>query len=110
MPNLYRPLTAMTLWTGNNTAYSAPSGTAVMVQYIYISTNISATAGGNYTAQIRVGPSGALIQYQNPTAITGGGVMRFTAPVVLESANWYVVISASTGSGLDVLMGGLRMN
>lgn len=109
MANLYRPLTAFTLTAGHNTAYTAPSGTAVMIAYIRLSTNITGTAA-NTTAVIKVGPTAGLVTILNVTAISASGSYENTNKIALESASWGVVISAHTGGAVDVYIAGLRMN
>lgn len=108
MTNVYRMLTALTLAAGENTAYTAPSGTAIMLGSLVLSTNISATAA-NVTAQIRIGPTGSPFFYQNITAIPASGRYETNSKVALASASWAILISASTGSALDCLIAGLRM-
>lgn len=104
----HRPLTALTLSAGMNTAYTAPSGTAVTINYLSIATNwLSATAGG-FSAVVLIGPTANMKTWIPLTGITANSRLVMQGAFPLESAHWGVVISASSASALDVYMGGLR--
>lgn len=96
------PLTAMTLASGNNTAYINPYGSAAAVKYLTIATNISATAG-SYSAKIMLG-SFALIPF---TGITGGGMYKSTDAFGISGSGQTLIVVANAGSGLDLTMHGL---
>lgn len=96
------PLTAFTLASGNNTAYINPDGSAAVVKYLTITTNISATAG-SYSAKVMLGAM-ALIPF---TGITGGAMYVHTNPFAVSGSAQTVVVVANSGSGLDLTMHGL---
>lgn len=96
------PLTAFTLASGNNTAYVNPDGSAAVVKYLTITTNISATAG-SYSAKVMLG-SLALIPF---TGITGGGMYPHNNAFGVSGNGQTVIVVANSGSGLDLTMHGL---
>lgn len=101
-------LTGLTLSGGINTAYTAPSGTAVLVQTIIISTNVSSTsfAGQQFTAYIQAGPTGAPKMILPYTAIRPRGGLQWNGIIILEQASHGLIISASSASALDITIYG----
>lgn len=107
--NRHRPLTAFSVSGGMQTAYTAPSGTAVSINYLSLATNyLSGTAGG-FSALILAGPTAAPITLVPITGITANTRLLLTTPFALESASWGVWVSANSASAFDLYMAGLLM-
>lgn len=102
-------LTSLTLSAGINTAYTAPSGTAIIIQTMELSTNISATALGPYSAIGYIGPTANVRVWFPLTRIMPRGGIQFNGMQPLEAASYGVIISASSGSAFDVVIGGIKV-
>ncbi len=108
MANTPGLLTAFTLSAGVNTAFTAPSGTAIVINHMVINANISATAEP-VTAHVLAGPTAVARQWLPQTAIGEAGGMQFNGAMMLEAASHGVIVSASTGSALDCIIVGLEV-
>lgn len=108
--NAHRPLTAFPLNGGFQTAYTAPSGTAVAMNILNIATNFMTGTAGTFSALILIGPTASYRTLLPITGITANSRIVISGSHPLHSASWAVVISASApASALDVYMGGLLM-
>lgn len=110
MINTIIPLTAFTITaSGNVTAYTAPSGTAVMVRSIYLTPN-SSIAAATTTATIRVGPTAGMVCVLTPTGMAAlTSYSNTDAFIALASAgSWAVVVSSLSANVLDFYMAGIK--
>lgn len=103
-------LTSLTLSGGVNTAYTAPSGTAILVQHWALSTNnLTATAGGPFTAVVSVGPTASQKAWLPMTAIPARNGIQFNGNMTLEAASHAIMISASSASAFDFILYGVAV-
>jgi hypothetical protein len=107
--NAIRALTAFGHAGGNRTAYTAPSGTAISVQVLAISTNYLTGTAGLFTASVLFGPTAGYHMLLHPTAITANSRIVISGAYPMNGAGWGVVVSASLAGAVDVYMAGLVM-
>lgn len=105
----HRALTAFTLTEGMNTAYTAPSGTAVAISLLSLATNWKSGTAGGFSAVVLIGLTGAPRTLIPLTGITANSRLALSGSHVLNGAGWGVIISANSASALDCYMAGLQM-
>ena len=110
MANNERMLVATVVTGGISTAYTAPSGTAVMIGYAsLVAHQLSGTAGGPWSAHILIGPTAAPAVWLPLTAISARQGLEFRAAAALNSASNGIIVSASTASVFTLYVAGLEM-
>jgi hypothetical protein len=107
--NALRVLTALGHAGGVRTAYTAPSGTAIAIHTLAISTNYLSGTAGMFTAAVWFGPTANPQVLLHPTGITANSRIVLSGVYPLGLSGWGVVVSASSASAVDVYMAGLVM-
>ena len=108
MTNTPNQLAHLTLSAGINTAFTAPSGTAILLNHVAIATNISGTASA-YNIHVLAGSTASAKTWFPITAVTGGDGLLFNGAFMLKAASHGLIVSASSGSAFDVIVCGLQV-
>ncbi len=100
-------LTSLWITAGYNTAFTAPSGTAVVVNYWSLIR--SGVVAGNITAAVLYGPTANLVlacpvsAYGKQKMVQGGGAF-----ILGSGGNEAFIISAASSTAFSFYMGGLQ--
>lgn len=99
-------LTSLTVGiTGNTTALTAPSGTAVIINYMAIARRDAGAAV--VSMKLFVGSTAAIKTWLPATAIGARRAYQFGGAFALSNPDHAVVISAASASAFDITIAGL---
>lgn len=97
--------TSLTLSAGIQTAFTAPSGTALVVNYWSLARNITGVT--TISAKVWAGPTASPSVIFPPSGLKGPRFVSMGGALILNAASNAIIISASSGSGLDFIACGL---
>ena len=103
--NIPKELANILLTAGMNTAYTAPSGTAVVVNSIIIASTTSLTSSA-VLLQVFKGPTASPGVWFPYSAVTARNGIEWEGNMPLNSASQGIIVSAASGNAFNCIVGG----